>query len=175
MGNHTMALKQVLLVGGSGNGVHSTSRKVANALLKKLGAEPNITKDLAVNPPTFVDGNWVQARFNPDATDENKNAPSTTNSDVAVKEFLAADTIVLATPMYNFTVSASVKAWFDQIAVVGKTFKYGEGGNPEALSSGKKTVRGGGNWGGAVGHAVRLPDAVRQAFHGVPWDQRHHL
>merc|ERR1712194_22578 len=84
------------------------------------------------------DGNWVQARFNPDATDENKNAPSTTNSDVAVKEFLAADTIVLATPMYNFTVSASVKAWFDQIAVVGKTFKYGEGGNPEALSSGKK-------------------------------------
>jgi len=133
-----MASKQVLLVYGSGNGENSISRRVADALLKKLGVEPNVTKDLAVNPPTLVDENWVQARFNPNATDANKNALSTTNSDAAVEEFLAADTIVLAAAMYNFHVSGSVKAWFDQIAVVGKTFKYGEGGNPEALSSGKK-------------------------------------
>ncbi len=125
-----------LVVFASPQGEASTSRKVANSLITKLGL-CGVVKDLAETPPTFVDGNWVSARFNPQATEEHKNAPSTLNSDAAVAEFLAAQTIVVATPMHNFTVPAALKAWFDQIAVVGKSFKYGANG-PEGLASGKK-------------------------------------
>lgn len=45
-----------------------------------------------------------------------------------LKEFLAADTIVIGAPLYNFTVSSQLKAWIDRIVISGVTFKLGETG-----------------------------------------------
>ena len=39
-------------------------------------------------------------------------------------EFLAADTIVIGAPMYNFTLPTQLKAWIDRIVIAGKTFRY---------------------------------------------------
>jgi len=41
---------------------------------------------------------------------------------VALHEFLAADTIVLGAPMYNFAIPSQLKAWIDCLAVPGQTF-----------------------------------------------------
>lgn len=52
-------------------------------------------------------------------------------SDAATSElaqFLAADTVVIGAPMYNFTVPSQLKAWIDRIVVAGSTFRYGESG-----------------------------------------------
>jgi FMN-dependent NADH-azoreductase len=54
-------------------------------------------------------------------------------------EFLAADAVVLAAPMYNFTIPTQLKAWIDRIAVAGQTFRYTEAG-PEGLCGGKKVI-----------------------------------
>lgn len=54
-------------------------------------------------------------------------------------EFLAADAVVVAAPMYNFTIPTQLKAWIDRIAVAGQTFRYTEAG-PEGLCGGKKLV-----------------------------------
>ncbi|MNQ27754.1 FMN-dependent NADH-azoreductase [Pseudomonas sp. Irchel s3b6] len=54
-------------------------------------------------------------------------------------EFLAADAVVIAAPMYNFTIPTQLKAWFDRIAVAGQTFRYTEAG-PEGLCGNKKVV-----------------------------------
>lgn len=54
-------------------------------------------------------------------------------------EFLAADTVVIGVPMYNFTISSQLKAWIDRIAVVGQTFKYTENG-PVGLAGGKRVI-----------------------------------
>ena len=54
-------------------------------------------------------------------------------------EFLAADAVVIAAPMYNFTIPTQLKAWIDRIAVAGQTFRYTEAG-PEGLCGGKKIV-----------------------------------
>ncbi|MGY2686191.1 FMN-dependent NADH-azoreductase [Pseudomonas tolaasii] len=54
-------------------------------------------------------------------------------------EFQAADAIVLAAPMYNFTIPTQLKAWIDRIAVAGQTFRYTENG-PEGLCGGKKVI-----------------------------------
>ena len=43
-------------------------------------------------------------------------------------EFLAADTIVIGAPMYNFTLPSQLKAWIDRILVAGNTFRYTENG-----------------------------------------------
>ena len=55
-------------------------------------------------------------------------------ADTAVlDEFLAADTVVVGAPMYNFNISSQLKSWIDRIAVAGKTFRYTEQG-PEGLA-----------------------------------------
>ena len=56
-------------------------------------------------------------------------------------EFLAADTVVIGAPMYNFTLPTQLKAWIDRILVAGKTFRYTENG-PEGLATGKRVIVG---------------------------------
>ncbi|UZE21267.1 FMN-dependent NADH-azoreductase [Pseudomonas sp. B21-056] len=60
-------------------------------------------------------------------------------SAATMAEFLAADAVVIAAPMYNFTIPTQLKAWIDRIAVAGQTFRYTEAGY-EGLCGGKKLV-----------------------------------
>jgi FMN-dependent NADH-azoreductase len=66
--------------------------------------------------------------------------------DRLIEELEAADTIVLAAPMYNFSVPSTLKAWIDHVARAGRTFRYTAAG-PQGLLKGKKvfvvTGRGG--------------------------------
>ena len=52
---------------------------------------------------------------------------------------LAADTVVIGAPMYNFTLPSQLKAWLDRILVAGSTFRYTENG-PEGLAGGKRVI-----------------------------------
>jgi FMN-dependent NADH-azoreductase len=67
-------------------------------------------------------------------------------ADGLIEEVEAADVIVIAAPMYNFTISTLLKAWLDHIARAGRTFRYTANG-PEGLLRGKTvfvtTARGG--------------------------------
>jgi FMN-dependent NADH-azoreductase len=54
-------------------------------------------------------------------------------------EFLAADTIVIGAPMYNFTLPTQLKAWIDRLLVAGTTFRYTANG-PEGLVKGKRVI-----------------------------------
>ena len=68
------------------------------------------------------------------------------HADRLIEEVEAADVIVLAAPMYNFSVPSTLKAWIDHVARAGRTFNYTEKG-PVGLLTGKKvfvvTARGG--------------------------------
>ena len=67
-------------------------------------------------------------------------------ADGLIAEVEAADVIVIAAPMYNFTISSTLKAWLDHIARAGRTFRYTANG-PEGLLRNKTvfvvTARGG--------------------------------
>ena len=54
-------------------------------------------------------------------------------------EFLAADTIVIGAPMYNFTLASQLKAWLDRILVAGRTLRYTADG-PEGLAGGRRVI-----------------------------------
>jgi FMN-dependent NADH-azoreductase len=73
-------------------------------------------------------------------------ARSVAFGDGLIEELEAADTIVLAVPMYNFSIPSTLKAWIDHVARAGRTFRYTAAG-PEGLLKGKKvfviTGRGG--------------------------------
>jgi FMN-dependent NADH-azoreductase len=59
-------------------------------------------------------------------------------SDKLIAELQAADTVVIGAPMYNFSISSSLKGWIDHTVRVGKTVSYGPHG-PQGLV-GKKSV-----------------------------------
>jgi FMN-dependent NADH-azoreductase len=54
-------------------------------------------------------------------------------------EFLAADTVVIGAPMYNFTLPSQLKSWVDRILVAGRTFRYTAEG-PEGLAGGRRVI-----------------------------------
>lgn len=54
-------------------------------------------------------------------------------------QFMDADKYVFVTPLWNFSVPPKMKAYIDNIAIAGKTFKYTAEG-PVGLLEGKKAV-----------------------------------
>ena len=58
---------------------------------------------------------------------------------VLTDQFLAADKVVIANPLWNLQIPTRLKAWVDTINVAGKTFKYTAEG-PVGLATGKKVL-----------------------------------
>ena len=114
----------ILRLDSSITGEHSVSRTLTNAITAQLTAanpgEKLIVRDLVAAPlahltlPEFADTSVID-------------------------EFLAADTIVIGAPMYNFSVPSQLKAWIDRIAVAGKTFQYTVEG-PVGLVGDKRVI-----------------------------------
>ena len=105
-----------------------------------------IERDLAATPLPHVTDEWAQAiHTNPDSlTAEQKRVLQL--SDELVEELVQADTIVIGAPMYNFAITAPLKAWIDQVVRVGKTVLFAASG-PQGILKDKKvfvvTSRGG--------------------------------
>ncbi len=68
---------------------------------------------------------------------ESKSAES---ADVLTQQLLDADRIVLAFPMYNFSVPATVKAWIDAVVQKEKTFTINEDGSYAGLCHCKEAL-----------------------------------
>jgi len=122
-------------------GDNSVSRALSQQLVEKLvaankGAE--VTRlDLAATPIAHLTGGLYAAQA---MKPEDRTAEQKADVDMSAKamdDFLAADIIVIGTPMYNFGIPSQLKAWIDRIAVAGKTFKYTATG-PVGLAGGKR-------------------------------------
>ena len=114
----------VLHIDASINGDKSASRAISRSIVDQLTIERGggdiIYRDLAAEPlPHLTLGAFADTSV--------------------LDEFLAADTVVIGAPMYNFTLPTQLKAWIDRIVIAGKTFRYTETG-PEGLAGGKRVV-----------------------------------
>jgi len=80
-----------------------------------------VERDPTTSELPFVTASWLEAYFTPPEhqTDETKASPR--QSDELVAELLAADHLVIATPVYNYNVPAALKAWIDHIVRKGIT------------------------------------------------------
>lgn len=103
---------------------------------RSLAAEsiPHLTLDALSALTTAADGRSPEQ------------SASVAFADRLIEELEAADIVVLAAPMYNFSIPSTLKAWIDHVARAGRTFRYTAAG-PEGLLKGKKvfiiTGRGG--------------------------------
>ena len=117
---------RVLRVDASARIEGSITRKLADRMIDGMRDRiPGLSvtrRDLAQGLP-FVDDAWVNANLtDPDVRDESQRHTLAV-SDALVAEVMAADVWVIATPIYNFGVPASLKAWIDQIARARLTFR----------------------------------------------------
>jgi FMN-dependent NADH-azoreductase len=113
----------ILHIDASINGENSASRAISGSIVEQLrgGAGDRLVyRDLAREPLAHL----TLASF----------------ADTSVlDEFMAADTVVIGAPMYNFTLPSQLKAWIDRILVAGTTFRYTADG-PQGLAGGKRVI-----------------------------------
>ncbi|MEM9477711.1 MAG: NAD(P)H-dependent oxidoreductase [Pseudomonadota bacterium] len=117
----------------------SVSRQLTDDIVARFGAPNVITRDLLDTPVPQIDEDWVNANFTPADARTSAQAETLAFSDTLVGELQAADTIVIGLPIYNFGVPAALKAWVDQVARAGMTFRYSETG-PVGLLEGKRAI-----------------------------------
>ncbi|MDE2155563.1 MAG: FMN-dependent NADH-azoreductase [Xanthomonadaceae bacterium] len=122
---------KLLHIDSSALGSHSVSRQLTAGIVAELKQHaPSISvsyRDLAAEPLPH----WTPVAGAAD--------PAAVLGNRMLEEFLAADTIVIGAPMYNFGIASQLKAWIDRILVAGKTFRYTANG-PEGLAGGKRVI-----------------------------------
>ncbi len=121
----------------------SLTRQLGAEVIAKLqAAHPGasvVTRDIVSQPLPHLTEQVIGAYFTPAEQRNAEQAYAIKTSDALVDELLAADTIVIGAPMYNFSITSGLKAWIDHIARVGRTFQYGANG-PQGLVTGKKVI-----------------------------------
>lgn len=122
----------------------SISKKLANkfmsAFKENLDIDEYIYRDLGINPPQFITQDWIGAVFTPETQRSDQQQQTLAQSDELISELERADFILISSPMYNYGMPAQLKAWFDQIIRINKTFDFdlARGDQPLApLLSGK--------------------------------------
>ena len=134
-------MANVLHIDSSVRHTGSLSRQLGGEFIAKWKeANPSdtiVTRDLAAAPLPHLTEQLIGAYFTPPDQRNADQAHTIKLSDTLVDELLAADTIVIGAPMYNFSVTSGLKAWIDHVARAGRTFNYGASG-PEGLVTGKK-------------------------------------
>ncbi len=118
----------------------SISRGLGQRLVEGLAARTGAgvtTRDLAANDLPYVSAARFAANLTPAAERTPDQAQLAAIADELIAELQAADTIVIASPIYNFGPPATLKAWADLVARAGTTFRYTPTG-PEGLLTGKK-------------------------------------
>jgi FMN-dependent NADH-azoreductase len=111
-------------------------QRIVDGLAAKTGASVT-TRDIAATDLPFVSAERFAANLTaPDARTPEQSELAAI-ADTLIAELQAADTIVIASPIYNFGPPASLKAWADLVARAGTTFRYTATG-PEGLLTGKK-------------------------------------
>lgn len=125
-------MKKILVLKSSILDSYSHSNKMIDYLIEnwqKNHKDDLITvRDLAKDPIPALDQATLFA-FGKDVSilsDEQKSARAL--SDELINELKAHDMIVIAAPMYNFSISAQLKHYIDFIARAGETFTYTEAG-----------------------------------------------
>ncbi|OOX35161.1 FMN-dependent NADH-azoreductase [Vibrio parahaemolyticus] len=131
-------MSRVLALKSSILGDYSQSNKLVEDSIKNVDQDKLTVRDLAANPLPVLDFAVATAlRATEDLSQEQQAVVDL--SDTLIEEVKAADTLVIAAPMYNFTIPTQLKNWIDLIARAGVTFKYTENG-VQGLIEGKKAI-----------------------------------
>src|SRR5258706_1290709 len=134
-----MKLLQIDSSAGGASGSRQLTAGFVSAW-RRENPEGQVTRrDLATTAFPPITDEWLKAAF--ESPDKRTGAQQQvlSLSETLTDELVAAHTIAIGAPMYNFTISSPLKAWIDQIVRPGKTVAYGPGG-AKGLLTGKRVA-----------------------------------
>jgi len=122
---------------------NSKTRMLTDYFLEQLKANNEYSlkcRDVGINPPKFPTDEFIKANYTPEMnrTQEMKNVLAL--SETLIDELIDSKKIIIASPMYNFSISSTLKAYIDNIVRVGRTFALDENGAMKGLLGGKKVL-----------------------------------
>jgi FMN-dependent NADH-azoreductase len=126
------------LYGEQGQSSQLAERFVADWRLRHPDGQVT-TRDLAADPAPHLTAERFRAFSLAPADRTPEQQANVAYSDALIDELRSADTVVLAVPMYNFSVPSTLRAYFDHVARAGVTFRYTSTG-PEGLLKGRRTL-----------------------------------
>ncbi|MBB2962624.1 FMN-dependent NADH-azoreductase [Methylobacterium sp. R2-1] len=133
-------MPSLLVVETSPRGDYSISRALTRRFVDRWqAAHPDgyvVERDLMQTELPFVNAPWLQAYFTPPERHSDEMREVLRLSDELAAELLAADHIVIATPVYNYNVPAALKSWVDHVVRKGLTL----GNDGKGLVLGKKAT-----------------------------------
>jgi FMN-dependent NADH-azoreductase len=119
-------MANILLITSSPRGSESYSNRIADTVIRDLrNNDPDallMVRDLAQHPLPHVDDDFVTATRGREGPQTPRQQAILAESDELIDELTAADIVVIAAPMINFSVSSTLKAWFDYVARAGRAF-----------------------------------------------------
>jgi len=136
-------MSKILLIQSSPRAEASYStqyaRHVVDDIKRRHPDASVVVRDLAQTPLPHIGDAFVGALAASPQQRTAEQAQAIARSDQLIDELIAADWIVIASPMHNFGPPSTLKAWIDHIARAGRTFSYTEQG-PRGLLTNKKAV-----------------------------------
>jgi FMN-dependent NADH-azoreductase len=152
---------------------NSVSRQLTAQIVASWRASHPATEvtylDLAVDTPSHLSAESIGFRMPAGVPLTDVQQQENAISEKLVSQFLAAETIVIGAPLYNFTIPTQLKAWIDRIAQAGRTFKYTDKG-PVGLAGGKTIIvastRGGVYSTSDAGNAMEHQESYLKTFFG---------
>lgn len=131
-------MTKVLRIDASARRSGSISRDLNDRILARMPEAHVTIRDLA-DGMELIDETWIGANFTPSEDRSPVQQAKLALSDTLVSEVKEADILLIGLPIYNFGVPAALKAWIDQVARAGVTFKYSESG-PVGLLEDKRAI-----------------------------------
>ena len=105
----------------------SQSRPVGAELVTRLCAAcPDlkiVRRDLGSEIPPHPDAAFMNANLRREAERDGADQQALRYSELLIAELVAADLLVIDTPMHNFTVPSALKAWIDYVVRPGRSFQ----------------------------------------------------
>ncbi len=125
-------MKKILHIIASARGDASHSLQLGEAIVRQLKLRyPGSTvteRTLADDDIPYLNSSLLNAFLGPEQAGKTNDKILLSYSNHIIEELKVSDIIILGSPMYNFGIPASLKAYIDQIIRIGHTFKYAPDG-----------------------------------------------
>lgn len=120
-------MANILVLKSSILGQYSQSNALIDGFLADHPSDTVTVHDLATLNLPVLDGELASGLRGGDNLNE-RQLVVMAQSDELIAELKASDLVVIAAPMYNFSIPTQLKNWIDLIARAGVTFRYTETG-----------------------------------------------
>ena len=121
-------MKKVLVINSSARVHNSQSRKLTEIFIDHWNSiHPHSIirfRELGNTHVPHITENWIAAAFKSEAERSEEEIEALKTSNIYISELREADVIVLGSPMYNWSIPSSLKAYIDQILRVNETWKF---------------------------------------------------